>query len=90
MKIVQVDGQRCFICGDSNPDRHQEHHIVPKRYGGSDKSKNLVTLCAGCHQAVEKIYNKRFYQELGVEQSHELFDPEPLVSGLKDGIESFK
>lgn len=56
----------CFICGDVNGNSHQDHHIVPRRFGGSDSDENVVTLCASCHQAVEKLYDKRFYDELGV------------------------
>jgi len=56
----------CFICGDDTPSRLQTHHIVPRRYGGSDEVENLVRLCASCHQAVEKLYDERFYHRLGV------------------------
>lgn len=52
---------RCQICGDDMGTRLQEHHIVPKRHGGTDSDENLVTLCAGCHQAVERIYDERFF-----------------------------
>lgn len=61
---------RCFICGEDTPSRLQTHHIVPRRHGGSDNSENLVRLCANCHQAIEKMYDKRFYQELGVEKQN--------------------
>jgi 5-methylcytosine-specific restriction endonuclease McrA len=54
----------CFICGDSSKNRLQRHHIVPRRYGGADHEENLVTLCGGCHQAIEKIYDSKFYQRL--------------------------
>ena len=63
-----MPGSECFICGDSTPSRLQIHHIVPRRYGGSDREENLVRLCASCHQAVEKIYDRRFYERLGVEK----------------------
>ena len=56
----------CFICGDVNENRHQVHHIVPRRVDGSSEDENLVVLCASCHQAVEKMYDARFYEELGV------------------------
>ena len=59
--------RRCFVCDDSNPNRLQEHHIVPRAYGGSDSDVNVVDLCAGCHQAIEKMYDRRFYRELGVD-----------------------
>lgn len=58
----------CFICGDDNEKVLQEHHIVPKRYDGSDRDENLVWLCASCHQAIEKLYDDSFYERLGVEK----------------------
>jgi hypothetical protein len=67
---------RCFICGDDNPNVLQEHHAVPRRFGGSDDNVNVVTLCANCHEAVEKIYDEAFYKRLGIE-SPELPEPEP-------------
>lgn len=56
---------RCFICGEDNPNVLEEHHIVPRRYGGGNDVENLVTLCANCHTAVEKLYDERFYHKLG-------------------------
>jgi hypothetical protein len=54
----------------------QEHHAVPRRFGGSDDDVNLVTLCANCHEAVEKIYDEGFYKRLGID-SPELPEPDP-------------
>lgn len=59
---------QCFICGVANSHVLQEHHIVPKRHGGTDRDENLVTLCASCHQAIEKIYDERFYTRLSINQ----------------------
>lgn len=57
---------QCFICGEDNPNRLETHHVVPRRFGGADSDENLARLCAGCHSAIEKLYNKRFYDRLGV------------------------
>jgi len=57
--------ERCFICGEDNSNVLQKHHIVPRRYGGGDSAENLVTLCANCHVAVERIYDDDFYQRIG-------------------------
>lgn len=57
----------CFVCGEDRPNSLEEHHIVPRRYGGSDRKENLVTLCASCHSAIEKLYDDSFYSRLGVE-----------------------
>jgi len=65
------DSKGCFICGEDNNQVIQEHHIVPRRHDGSDNSENIVRLCANCHQAVEKIYDKDFYEEIGVINTEE-------------------
>lgn len=56
----------CYICGNKNRDVLERHHIVPRRFGGSDDKENLVQLCSNCHTSVERLYDKRFYDELGV------------------------
>lgn len=56
--------EACFICAEANPNVLENHHIVPQRYGGSDSNENLVTLCANCHRAVERLYDERFYSEM--------------------------
>lgn len=61
-----MTGTTCFICGDQKPNSIETHHIVPRRYGGSDRDENLVDLCASCHSAIEKLYDERFYETLGV------------------------
>lgn len=38
------------ICEDCAMDRATEvHHIIPKRYGGTDTPDNLMSLCKSCH-----------------------------------------
>lgn len=63
---------RCYICGLGNRDILEQHHIVPRRYGGGNGKENLVTLCPNCHAAVEELYDDRFFEELGVETDNEL------------------
>lgn len=70
MDTVAPTAPRCFICGYDNPHGLEQHHLVPRRYGGSDQPENLVQLCASCHAAIEKLYDDEFYQRLGV-SSHE-------------------
>ena len=81
----------CFICGQKNNKVLQEHHIVPRRHDGTDKQSNLVSLCANCHQAIEKIYDKEFYKKLGVldKENTEQFDgfdsvPTIYLAGVMD------
>jgi len=53
----------CFFCGEDGA--LDQHHIVPKRHGGSDKDDNLVTLCPTCHAKIEReLYNKEFYEKI--------------------------
>ena len=43
--------RRCFDCGYcENLKILQEHHILPKCYGGDNDIKNLVVLCPNCHK----------------------------------------
>lgn len=31
------------------------HHKIPRRYGGSEKSDNLITICTECHELLEEL-----------------------------------
>ena len=56
--------ERCFFC----PATHglEEHHIVPVRFGGADSRNNIVTVCEKCHNKLERLYDKRFYEHFGI------------------------
>jgi len=60
-----MSDESCFVCGESNSVVLQRHHIVPRRYAGSDGDENLVTLCANCHVALERIYTDEVFTKLG-------------------------
>jgi hypothetical protein len=66
---LETDDGICFICGDGRSQMLQEHHVVPRRFGGKDTERNLVTVCVQCHYALEKVYTdevfKRLLQRLG-------------------------
>jgi 5-methylcytosine-specific restriction endonuclease McrA len=59
--VLMRDGYRCRVCGKSplimeNEDGYSKlrlevevHHIIPRVAGGSDSTKNLITLCKSCH-----------------------------------------
>lgn len=63
-EVYERDSWICADCGchclntkdsKANPHRKiQAHHIVPRRYGGSDEMENLVTLCMSCHHKRER------------------------------------
>jgi len=56
--------ERCYFCDE--PECLENHHIVPRRHGGSDRLENLVTVCPTCHRKLEKLYGRRFYERLGI------------------------
>lgn len=59
----------CYFCDET--ECLESHHVVPRRFDGSDKEENLVTVCPTCHRKLEGLYDKRFYNELtGVSRSN--------------------
>lgn len=58
-------GSHCYFCGAFGG--LEEHHIVPQRFGGSDSEGNIVPLCSQCHTKIERLYDKSFYEEFGIE-----------------------
>lgn len=84
----QTGRENCYICGGSNADILERHHIVPRRYGGSDEPVNLVDVCPTCHRALETLYDERFYRVLGIGERDEVVQ---YVSGdLADRLEQLE
>jgi len=55
--------RECTICGVKT--EHIEiHHKIPQRFDGPNEFWNLEGLCRSCHVAIEKMYNKRFWEYL--------------------------
>lgn len=55
-EVYQRDNYTCQNCGNrggphGNAELHA-HHVVPKKDGGTDKKRNLQTLCRDCHDAI--------------------------------------
>lgn len=48
----KLDG--CQVCGTDK--ELTVHHIVPISVGGVNTSKNTITLCLKCHQAIHAYY----------------------------------
>jgi 5-methylcytosine-specific restriction endonuclease McrA len=48
-QILQRDGWRCQVCGSRKG--LQVHHKQLRSQQGPDDDLNLITLCAGCHEA---------------------------------------
>lgn len=54
----------CLFC-DATDDL-EEHHVVPRKFGGTDDESNLITVCSSCHKKIERTWDRRFYEQLGV------------------------
>lgn len=58
--VLERDNHVCRFCGVSD-DQHREehgngldvHHIIPRRVGGSNVLRNLISVCRSCHQTLE-------------------------------------
>lgn len=48
--VLKRDGHRCRACGKGVG--LEAHHVVMRSLGGTDEPRNLIALCADCHQAV--------------------------------------
>lgn len=77
----------CFICGDDRSHLLETHHVVPRRFDGDDSAENLVQLCPSCHTAVEKMYNSRFYRNLGVKGPEA--NPKEAITVVRDTFEEY-
>lgn len=82
--MSQDSDRTCFICGHDTSAVIQEHHIAPRRYGGSDADENLVDLCPNCHDSVERIYNDAFFERLGVQKTTDESDSDIHVCMWED------
>lgn len=54
----------CYFCGEE--ETIEQHHILPQRFDGSDRRSNIVDLCHDCHWKLERLYNKDFWNAVGV------------------------
>ena len=48
-QVLRRDGWRCQSCGARS--NLEVHHKEFRSQGGDDSEENLITLCAGCHEA---------------------------------------
>ena len=49
-QVLKRDGWRCQLCGTSK-DLHV-HHLISRGRLGDDAMRNLISLCAKCHDVV--------------------------------------
>ena len=50
---LQDAHERCWRCGDKT--KLQKCHIVPRSLGGDDHARNLIPLCADCHDEAPNV-----------------------------------
>lgn len=62
-EMPKTDRETCYFCNSEGP--LETHHIVPRRYDGSDHSGNLVDLCPTCHKRLEDLYTEETLSKLG-------------------------
>lgn len=56
--VYRRDGYRCRNCGARRGEAElHAHHVVPKSEGGSHHTRNLVTLCAACHDDAHPTFS---------------------------------
>lgn len=60
-KIGAGEQNRCYFCKEDDKEFLEEHHVIPKRYGGSNEKYNLVTLCRRCHIKLEQLYTNEVF-----------------------------
>jgi len=47
--VLSRDSYTCQVCGDR---ADHVHHLIPRSKGGTDRPKNLISLCESCHSKV--------------------------------------
>lgn len=55
---IRERDKTCRVCGktpEENGEALQVNHLVPFRFGGTNRPENLVALCESCHHRVDAI-----------------------------------
>jgi 5-methylcytosine-specific restriction protein A len=53
--VLERDDYTCLRCGaDLHNGQAQVHHIIWRRYNGTDHPMNLMTVCDKCHKAIHQ------------------------------------
>lgn len=68
----------CYFCGSD--EQIESHHILPARFGGPDIPDNLVDVCRECHEKLERIYDKEFWEKIEISKA----EHEPNYRSLDD------
>ena len=80
---------RCFICAEDNAHVLEEHHIIPRRHGGSNDPENLVTLCSNCHSAIEKLYDDSVFRKLGAAPVRSASEARVSYKETREAVDQF-
>lgn len=54
---IQIDGGKCAMCGKAS-DNLEVHHMRYNNLGCEDVWRDVVSLCAPCHEAVHALMNR--------------------------------
>lgn len=97
---LERDEYKCRVCGNSpliseNKDGFDKlrvevevHHIVPRIAGGTDSTKNLITLCKSCHiKTFKNNYSGLPYLARGLNQSIEILTNSKTLLTYGSGCE---
>jgi hypothetical protein len=76
---IDDDDVHCRFCNAT--ETLETHHVVPKKFGGQNTAENTITVCTGCHKVIERVWDRRFYQQIGVRAD---MTPNQLFDRLKD------
>lgn len=76
--VLARDDRECRFCGmteNEHLDEHDRsldvHHVIPREDGGTDRTKNLVTLCRSCHQTLESLHGQAMSEVISAEDYSE-------------------
>lgn len=72
-QVLSRDQHRCQAPGCRNTRFLEVHHLRPRKLGGTNDLKNLITLCSQCHTHLH-------------EKNHSYFYPPAGKSGQKSGV----
>ena len=53
-----------YFYNNKRPGSLIEHHIIPRKYGGTDDKENIIYLCTTCHADIHALYNRFAIEEI--------------------------
>lgn len=75
-----VGDRKCVLCG-SRENLHK-HHLIPRKFGGTEVKENKIYLCESCH---EDVHAGRVYLPVkGIKQWRELGTMNAIIGVLRE------